>query len=116
MKGYATVAEAAKELKLDKTHVTRLCREGQIEGAELFANVWFIPTPVVYWRAKPPGYVYARDAVIELGVTRGRVHQLCQGGRIEGAKMVGGRWVMPSPVKRLPPDRTSGRPKSPIEG
>lgn len=40
---YMTASEKAREWKISKRRVTTLCKEGRIMGAELNANIWFIP-------------------------------------------------------------------------
>ena len=40
---YMTASEKAKEWNISKRRVTTLCKEGRIFGAELKANIWFIP-------------------------------------------------------------------------
>ena len=47
------------------------------------------------------------EAAEELGLTLGRVLQLCEAGSIVGAEKVGHRWRIPYPIKRIP--RRSGR-------
>jgi hypothetical protein len=45
------------------------------------------------------------QAAEELGVTRGRVIQLCNQGRVEGAERIGRDWIIPTPVKVSPGTR-----------
>lgn len=40
---YMTASEKAKEWNISKRRATTLCKEGRIVGAELKANIWFIP-------------------------------------------------------------------------
>lgn len=55
--------------------------------------------------------ISTKQAALELGVTRGRIIQLCEANRIAGAYKVGDVWVIPSPVRTLPAARGRGRPK-----
>ena len=53
------------------------------------------------------GYVTAKRAAEECGVSRRRINQLLQQGRIKGAVKLGKQWVMPMPVVVLPPMSTA---------
>ena len=43
MTGYIEAEEAAKRWNVSKRQVQRLCTEGRIKGAVMFANAWAIP-------------------------------------------------------------------------
>lgn len=45
-----------------------------------------------------------------LGVTPGRVRQLCQQGRMVGAEHIGAGWVIPLPPQVIPPKPSRRRP------
>ena len=49
------------------------------------------------------GYVTAQGAAAEHGVSRRRMHQLLQQGRVPGAVKFGNQWCVPLPVIVLPP-------------
>lgn len=38
-----TTGEAALVLKVDKRHVSRLCKEGELRGAQKIGRDWLIP-------------------------------------------------------------------------
>ena len=40
---YATTVDKAKEWGISQRRVSIYCKEGRIEGAELFGRTWFIP-------------------------------------------------------------------------
>ena len=44
---YLTIAEVAQKINLSKNHVTRLCREGRLEGAVKVGRAWLIPNEAV---------------------------------------------------------------------
>ena len=48
------------------------------------------------------------EAAVELGLSRQRVLKLLSENRISGAKRIGARWMIPSPVKRLSVEEVSG--------
>ena len=48
-------------------------------------------------------YVTAQQAAAERGVSRRRMHQLLQQGRVHGAVKFGRQWCVPLPVVVLPP-------------
>ena len=50
------------------------------------------------------GYVTAQQAATEHGVSRRRMHQLLQQGRVQGAVKFGRQWCVPLPVLVLPPE------------
>ena len=107
---YVTVHEAAEELSIRSSHVQQLCRDGRIQGVRRHGKLlWLMPSPVVILGQKPLGHVYVHEATEELGISRQRVAVLCKDGYIQGAYLLGRRWVMPSPVVRLP-GRLPGRP------
>ena len=105
--GRVTANEAAEELGLTPGRVRQLCQAGRIKGAQKFGNGWAIPSPVKVIERVPTGFVTPTDAAEELGLTLGRVLQLCEAGSIVGAEKVGHRWRIPYPIKRIP--RRSGR-------
>jgi len=43
MIGYIKAEDAAKRWNISKRQVQRLCTEGRIDGAVMFANAWAIP-------------------------------------------------------------------------
>ena len=43
MTGYIKAEEAANRWNISKRQVQRLCTDGRIDGAVMFANVWAIP-------------------------------------------------------------------------
>ncbi len=49
-----------------------------------------------------PAWVGPKGASIVLGVGERRVRQLCMAGRIQGAAMFGGCWMIPVPIVVLP--------------
>ena len=111
--GCVTTGQAGKELGVRRRRVWELCTLGLIQGARLVAGRWAIPSPVVRVdRPSPDRYVGLEEAAKELGVTRQRVWELCQLGRIQGAHLIIERWAIPSPVVRLPPPDRSRRRRS----
>ena len=96
-----SLEEAARELGVTRRRVWQLCQLGRIQGARLVLGRWAIPSPVECLDVRPDGCLDLEEAARELGVTRRRVWQLCQLGRIQGARLVLGRWAIPSPVERL---------------
>lgn len=46
------------------------------------------------------------DAARELGVSPRRIRALLAQGRIAGAVKLGREWVIPAPVRKLPPARS----------
>ena len=44
---FVSVSEAAKILKIDRSRVGRLCREGRFEGASKIGKSWIIPREAV---------------------------------------------------------------------
>ena len=62
--GFVTAAEAAEELGISLSRIARLCQQGRIKGAQKFARVWLIPTPVKRIRAPsgPPGRGVTEEA------------------------------------------------------
>ena len=102
-----TANEAAEKLGLTPGRVRQLCQSGRIHGARKFGNGWAIPYPIKEVGRVPAGFTTPTDAAEELGLTLGRVLQLCEAGTIVGAEKVGHRWRIPYPIKRIP--RRSGR-------
>ena len=108
-----TANEVADELGLTPGRIRQLCQSGRIRGAEKFGNAWAIRSPVKLVERVPTGFVTPTDAAEELGLTPGRVLQLCEAGSIVGAEKVGHRWRIPYPIKRIP--RRSGRRENYVE-
>jgi len=52
----------------------------------------------------------AQNAADMLGVTVGRVRQLCQAGRVRDAKRIGDTWIIPMPPEVAPPRTSRRRP------
>ena len=105
--------EAARELEVTRRRVWQLCQLGRIQGARLVLGRWAIPSPVERLDVRPDGCLDLEEAAKELGVTRQRVWELCQLGRIQGARVILGKWAIPSPVVRLPPSPLSrSRPRT----
>ena len=107
---FVTVEEAATETGYHKSHIRLLCRTGRIEGATKVGRDWMVPMPLDL-RVVPIGFVTMADAARELGISRHRVKQLCEAGSLVGARKVGKRWEIPSPVHRV--QRRVGRPPRP---
>ena len=117
--GCVSLEEAAKELGVGRQRLWKLCTLNHIQGAHLVLGRWAIPSPVVRLDARPDGCLDLEEAARELGVTRQRVWELCQLGRIQGARVISGKWAIPSPVMRLPPSplsrsRPRTRPAQPV--
>ena len=51
-----------------------------------------------------------KDAAKEIGVTPCRVRQLCGQGRVLGAELIAGRWIVPMPIEILPAKPSRRRP------
>ena len=103
--GCVSGKEAARELGVTSKRVWDLCKLGRIQGARLISGKWAIPSPVVRLDVRPDGCMGLGEAARELAVRRQRVWELCQLGRIQGARLIRGKWAIPSPVVRLPPRR-----------
>lgn len=101
--GCVSLEEAAKELGVGQQRLWKLCTLNHIQGARLVLGRWAIPFPVVRLDVRPDGCLDLEEAAKELGVTRQRVWELCQLGRIQGARVILGKWAIPSPVVRVPP-------------
>ena len=101
--GCVSLEEAAKELGVGQQRLWKLCTLNHIQGARLVLGRWAIPSPVVRLDVRPDGCLDLEEAAKELGVTRQRVWELCQLGRIQGARVILGKWAIPSPVVRVPP-------------
>ena len=56
-------------------------------------------------------YMTTTEAAELLDLNESHVRRLCGEGKIKGARIIGGRWAMPSPVERLP-GNPLGRPRS----
>ncbi|MDD5094391.1 MAG: helix-turn-helix domain-containing protein [Dehalococcoidia bacterium] len=96
----ATVTEAARELCLSQVTVAQFCRQGKIEGSYRQGRVWQIPRPIRL-NGNHDGYMTAQDAARELGLKPVTIALLCRQGRLDGARMEKGRWLIPVPIKRL---------------
>ena len=59
-----------------------------------------------------PEFYSTAEAAAKLNISTTRVQALCASGDIIGAFMVGGRWLIPSPLRRSPPRRPGRRPKN----
>ncbi len=44
MDGYKNTSAVAKEWGISERRLNTLCKQGRIQGAEKFGNVWAIPT------------------------------------------------------------------------
>ncbi len=44
MDGYKKTADVAKEWGISERRLNTLCKEGRIQGAEKFGNMWAIPS------------------------------------------------------------------------
>ena len=53
----------------------------------------------------PPAYLTAKEAAAKLGLSYPRIRQLLRQGRIEGAVKPQRDWLIPEPIKVLPPGR-----------
>ena len=60
-------------------------------------------------------YLSIREAAEQWGVSERRVNQFCADGRIEGAKKIGGSWVIPAEAKK-PEDPRKRRKKRRRQG
>ncbi|CAK0767234.1 hypothetical protein CCP4SC76_4720005 [Gammaproteobacteria bacterium] len=58
----------------------------------------------------------AKEAAQALGVTVGRIHQLCQTGRVRGATQISGVWLIPMPPVVKPPKAARQRPGKIVQG
>lgn len=87
-----------------------MCREGRIRGAFKMGATWAIPDPFNIEPKAPweKNHVTVEEAAAELGVTTKRVIQLCWSGRIVGARKIGKKWAIPTPIERI-----RGRPGRP---
>lgn len=54
-------------------------------------------------------YITTHEAAEKWGITRRRVSKLCQEGRIEGAKLMGKVWFVPSDVSKPADQRIKKR-------
>ncbi|MFA4837450.1 MAG: helix-turn-helix domain-containing protein [Dehalococcoidia bacterium] len=95
----ATVAEAACELYMSPVTVAQFCRQGRIEGAYRQGKLWHIPRPVRL-NGNHHGFATAQEAAKELGLKPVSIALLCRQGRLQGARMERGRWLIPSPIRR----------------
>jgi hypothetical protein len=50
---------------------------------------------------KPKDFMPLNDAAERLGVTPGRLRQLCGQGRVPGATKFAGAWFLPKPLRIL---------------
>ena len=108
MEKLVSAVEAAQELKISPRGVRSLCKSGRLAGAQLIGGSWVIPSPVARVSMSDlagcdddEDWLTLSDVARRLGVTRSRVHQLLQGGRLVGARQFSGKWFVPSPVEVL---------------
>ena len=58
------------------------------------------------------GYISAREASYNWGVSERRVHQYCQNGRIPGVSRFGRSWVIPADAEKPGDPRNDKENKS----
>ena len=111
---FITIEQAISALGLGPSMIRRLCGQGRIAGAEKVAGAWRIPFPPVILpeHGYEGEYMNASEVAEWKGITRQRVSELLNMGRIKGARKIRGRWAIPTPVEitESPPGRprTSG--------
>ena len=52
--------------------------------------------------------ITVKEAAYELALSAIRVRQLCQQGRVKGARKIGRDWVIPTPIEVAPVTRPRG--------
>lgn len=121
MENMGTVNDAAAQLEVHTSYIRQLCRTNRIEGAQKWSGTWMIPLPVVVLPTaldqqateepkRYPKEVNPCGAAKELRISRQRVLQLCQSGRIENCYKAGSEWRIASPVAY------SRKPRGPVKG
>ena len=101
--GYISTREAATKWGVFQTDVCREAQAGRIPGAEYIGNRWNIPEDAVYpvdgKTVRMPGYTSASKTAAKWGVSINSVCCAAKGGRIPGAKFIGGRWRIPEDIE-----------------
>jgi len=96
-----SITFASETTGLNERTLRRMCADGRIPGATLIGKTWAVPYQWVAgqedtWEPHD-GYVPLVEAAFKMGISREAVRQLCERGKLKGAKhMVDqrGHWMI----------------------
>ena len=91
-----TTSEIAKKWDLTEAHVTRLCREGRIPGAEYIGGRWRIPMDTERpGKNVTAGFLTALETAKKWGISADKVEWMCLTGVLPDAKRGTRAWFIP---------------------
>ena len=108
--GYMSLTKTAEKWGTTTAVVRRAISNDRIPGVELIDGKWHIPedakNPIKKAKVPKSGYISTKEAAEKWNFRKESVSNAARGGRIPGAKLIGGEWYIPEDA-----EKPSGRRK-----